>query len=98
MAADRSAQADISAPEAAAAALKSISELTGKQALGVASLEPTDTGWRVGVEVLEESRIPSSGDILALYETEISLDGDLLSYRRDHRYLRGDTRNEGGRS
>lgn len=90
--------AELSARDGAAAALKTIGELTGKQTVGVASLEPTDTGWLVGVEVVEERRVPSSGDVLALYETEIGLDGDLLSYRRARRYLRGHTGDESGRS
>lgn len=89
--------ADISGPQSAAAAVRTIRQLTGKDALGVTSLEPTETGWLVGVEVLEQSRVPSSGDILAVYETEIGLDGDLLSYRRARRYLRGNTGDERGR-
>jgi hypothetical protein len=98
MAGNRRADSDISAREGAATALRTIAELTGKRAIGVASLEPSEEGWLVGVEVLEESRIPSSGDILALYETEIGLDGELLNYRRVRRYLRAETGAEGGRS
>jgi hypothetical protein len=90
------AERDIPGPQAAAAAIKTIGQLTGKQTLGVTSLEPTDTGWLVGVEVVEENRVPSSGDVLAVYQTDIGLDGDLLSYRRVRRYLRGNTGDESG--
>lgn len=93
---DRSAAEELSAQEAAVAAKKAIAELTSKEPLGVAMVEPTEEGWLVGVEVLENSRIPSSSDVLALYETEISLDGDLLNYRRTRRYLRSATRDEPG--
>ena len=43
----------------------------------------------VGVEVVEDKRIPSSTDILATYETEVGMDGELVSYRRVKRYTRG---------
>jgi hypothetical protein len=48
-------------------------------------------GWRVVVEVVETHRIPNSADILATYQAEIDEDGELISYRRLHRYLRGRT-------
>jgi hypothetical protein len=52
-------------------------------------VERTDDGWAVGVEVIEDQRVPSSADILATYETTIAADGELLSYRRIKRYPRG---------
>lgn len=83
--------AELTASEAAREAMVQVKQLTGREPLAVASLEPLEDGWRVGVEVLEDARVPSSGDILALYEAEIGLDGELLSYRRARRYRRGDT-------
>jgi gas vesicle protein GvpO len=91
-----SKNSDIPAGEAARQAMAQLKELTGRETLAVASLEPVDVGWRVGVEVLEDSRVPSSGDILALYEAEIGLDGELLSYRRARRYRRGDVGDAAG--
>jgi hypothetical protein len=41
------------------------------------------------VEVLEDRHIPSSTDVLATYEIETDMDGELISYRRDQRYSRG---------
>jgi len=52
-------------------------------------VEPSEDGWYVGVEVIEDRRIPSSTDILATYEVEIDENGELLSYRRVRRYSRG---------
>ena len=80
---------DLSAPLAARAGLEQIVELTGKQAGGVTSLERVDDGWLVGVEVVEDRRIPSSSDILALYIAKLSGDGSLEGYHRARRYPRG---------
>jgi Gas vesicle synthesis protein GvpO len=78
----------LSAAAAAQAGLRQIAELTGKSPEGVTGVEPTEDGWLVSVEVLEDHRIPSSADILALYEAELDPDGSLLAYRRARRYLR----------
>ena len=83
--------AGLTAAQAARAALRQIAELTGKQPEGVTAVEPAEGGWVVGVEVVEDRRIPSSSDILAAYETGLDMDGELLSYRRVRRYPRGRT-------
>ncbi|MFE5707276.1 gas vesicle protein [Rhodococcus sp. ACS1] len=77
------------APEIAEIATRDIAQLTGKKPLGATSVMPTDDGWTVEVEVVEDRRIPSSTDMLALYEVVVDLDGELLSYRRTRRYIRG---------
>ena len=79
----------MTAGEAAKAALREIATLTAKQPEGVTEVERTEDGWTVGVELVEDQRIPSSSDILAIYETTIDADGELLSYRRVRRYARG---------
>jgi hypothetical protein len=79
----------LTAAQAGQVALRQIAELTGKEAGGVTGVEPAEDGWIVGVEVVEDRRIPSSTDVLATYETEIDMEGDLLSYRRVRRYPRG---------
>lgn len=79
----------LTAAKAARIGLEQIAELTGKQAEGVTGVEPGEDGWIVSVEVVEDQRIPSSSDILATYETEFDLSGELLSYRRVRRYARG---------
>ncbi|HZD96881.1 MAG TPA: gas vesicle protein GvpO [Micromonosporaceae bacterium] len=80
---------ELSAAEAAAAASRHVAELTGKPTQGVTALKPSEDGWTVGVEVLEDSRIPSSADVLAMYEADVDLDGALLSYHRVNTYPRG---------
>ncbi len=79
------------AAQAAAAAIAQLAELTSKDAEGATSAEPIEEGWLVEVEVLEDRRIPSSADMLALYEVELDLDGNLVAYRRTRRYSRGST-------
>ncbi|WP_063034720.1 gas vesicle protein GvpO [Nocardia grenadensis] len=81
----------LTAREAAAAAIEHLRELTSKSVEGVTSMEPLDDGRLVEIEVLEDHRIPSSADMLALYEVEIDFDGNLLAYRRTARYARGST-------
>lgn len=88
-------QADgLPAAAAAEAGLRQIAALTGKHPEGVTGVEPTEDGWLISVEVLEDRRVPSSGDILALYEAELDPDGSLLAYRRARRYSRNQATNE----
>lgn len=77
------------AAEVAQMALKQVYELTGCEPEGVTSVQPSEEGWAVGVEVVESRRIPDTSDILAVYETELDAGGELVSYRRTDRYARG---------
>ncbi|GAB1516187.1 gas vesicle protein GvpO [Actinophytocola sp. KF-1] len=86
---DRDTGQKPSASRIAAQASDHISALTAKSVVGVTSVEPADQGWLVEVEVIEDARVPSSSDVLALYEAELNEHGDLLSYRRTRRYPRG---------
>jgi hypothetical protein len=78
-----------SAPGIAAKAQEHIGALTAKDIEGVTSVEPIETGWLVEVEVVEDRRVPSASDILAVYEAELDENGDLQAYRRTKRYSRG---------
>jgi hypothetical protein len=66
-------------------------QLTGHQVEGFSSLEHEDRGWRIGVEVVELSRVPSTTDVLASYELVLTDDGDFVDFRRGHRYYRNST-------
>lgn len=83
------ASSGISPAEVAGAGLRQIAELTGKEALSVTSIKAIEDGWLVEVEAVEDRRIPSSGDLLALYEAQLAADGALVGYRRKRRYARG---------
>jgi Gas vesicle synthesis protein GvpO len=82
------ASGGLTAADAAAAGMRQIIQLTGKDPEGVTGVERSDEGWVVGVEVVEDRRVPSSADILATYEAEIDSEGDLASYHRVRRYSR----------
>jgi hypothetical protein len=79
----------LTAAEAGRDALRQLVDLTGKEPEGVSGVEPSDDGWIVMVDMVEDRRIPSTSDILATYEVELALDGELISYRRVRRYMRG---------
>ncbi len=56
------------------------------------SVEPADDdGWVVELEVVEERRIPSTSDIIGVYEVQLDGDGELLAFKRTRRYMRGQT-------
>jgi hypothetical protein len=79
----------MTAADAAQAALEQIAQLVPKEAEGVIAVEPDGDTWVVGVEVVEDRRIPSSTDLLAIYEASVDADGTLVSYHRTKRYSRG---------
>jgi hypothetical protein len=86
----------LTAARAAQLGLQQISEVTGRQVDGVCAVEPSDDGWAVGVEVVEDRRIPSSTDVLAIYQADLDQSGELISYRRIKRYKRGQTDSDYG--
>ena len=73
----------------ASRAAEELHQLTGREAEAIIGLSRNDEGWTVQVEVLELSRIPSTTDVLALYEIDASAEGALQGYRRLERYVRG---------
>ncbi|QYN38092.1 gas vesicle protein [Pseudonocardia sp. DSM 110487] len=79
----------LAANEIGAIALGRVRELISREPVAATAVEPSDDGWVVDVEVIEERRIPSSSDMLALYEVELDPGGELIAYRRTKRYARG---------
>lgn len=79
----------LSGRRAAARAAHHVSDLAGKDLEAVTSLEETEQGWMVGIEVVETHRIPDSTDILAVYLVEVDDAGELISFRRAKRHYRG---------
>jgi hypothetical protein len=77
------------------AALRQVMDLTGKQAESITDVERREDGWMIGIEVVEDRRIPSSADILASYEATVDRDGELIAYRRVSRYIRGRGESDG---
>ncbi len=86
----------LTAREAVDIVRETITDLTDGEPVRITSAVPTDEGgWVVEVETVEDRRIPSSADMLALYEVELDSDGEMLAYRRTRRYMRGQTNNGG---
>ena len=64
-------------------ARRQVSELTGLQPETVVGLNPAGDGrWAVTVEVLELARVPSTMDVLGTFEITMSVDGEVLGFRR----------------
>ncbi|MBV9941183.1 MAG: gas vesicle protein [Solirubrobacterales bacterium] len=63
--------------------------LLGHPVDAVLGVEPDDgEGWKVTVQVVELSRIPSSTDVLGTYEVTLDDQGELKAYKRRRRYYR----------
>jgi outer membrane biosynthesis protein TonB len=78
----------------ASAAASALAELTGRTVDAVSGVQRNDGGYRVTIEVLELSRVPSTTDVLATYEVDVGRDGDVTSCWRTHRYYRNQTSRE----
>jgi Gas vesicle synthesis protein GvpO len=87
--AERGNGSALTAKQAAQAALAQIMDLTDKSAEGITEVGRIDDGWVIGIEVVEDRRIPSATDILASYHITLDAEGELMSYRRVRRYMRG---------
>jgi hypothetical protein len=87
----------LSGPKLALRARRQLSEITGMEAESVSSLRRDDDGtWKVIVEVLELSRVPSTDDVIGSYEAELDESGELIGYRRVRRYPRSQADGGGG--
>jgi len=71
-------------------AAEQLVQLTQKPFEGVVGLERVDDGWAVQVEVLELRRVPETTDVIGMYEVRLDTSGDLVGYKRLHRYVRGE--------
>lgn len=87
----RPAARRLAAAGAARAGFRQLAELTGKETVGVTSVERSGDGWLVGVEVVEDHRTPASIDLLGLYQVQVDDGGELLAYQRVRRYPRGES-------
>jgi Gas vesicle synthesis protein GvpO/SAP domain len=80
--------------EVASTASEALAELTGRPIDAVSGVCTTGQGYRVTIETVEQSRMPSTTDVLGSYEVDVDADGDVTSYVRSHRYYRNQTSRE----
>jgi hypothetical protein len=82
----------LSGREAIERVRRDLPQLLGRPIESVLGLQrDDDDGWKVTVQVVELSRIPSTTDVLASYEVSLDQRGDVIGYRRDRRYSRNQT-------
>jgi hypothetical protein len=86
---DSNRNGGVSAAELARSARSQLAELTGRVPESVLGMQKGDEGWRVTVEVVELSRVPTSTDLLGCYVVTLDEEGELLGYERVRRYQRG---------
>ncbi|MEW6034238.1 MAG: gas vesicle protein GvpO [Chloroflexota bacterium] len=77
-------------------AKKQLSDTTGLKPVSVTRVIRDETGWHVGLELLEMSRIPDSTDVLGNYDVLLGEDGSMLSFARRCTRLRGEPVGEEG--
>ncbi|WP_255951444.1 gas vesicle protein GvpO [Streptomyces odontomachi] len=66
-----------------------LAELLGRDAESVSSFEQSEDGWTLEIEVVEMARIPDTMSLMGSYRVQVNHDGELMGYRRLHRYERG---------
>jgi hypothetical protein len=65
--------------------------LTGLDISSTIRAEKGGDGWLVALEVVEKHSIPDGMDILAVYETRLDEEGNMLDFRRTGMRKRIDT-------
>lgn len=61
---------------------------------GIPTVERTDDGWRVVVELLERSAVPDTQDIIGRYELTLDRAGEVTGYDLLERNRRGELEDE----
>jgi len=65
--------------------------LTGLEISSTISAKPDEDGWKVTLEAIEKKSIPDNMDILAIYETILDQEGNMLKFDRVRMRKRIDT-------
>ena len=78
-------------PSIVVSTTKLLAEVTGLQPVEVTGVARDEQGWRVMIELLEFTKIPPAGDVIAEYEVLVDGNGGLLSFQRKRSRLRSET-------
>ena len=79
----------LSVVQAAQKARQQLQQITGLDVATVSAVEEHESGWRAYVNLVELRRVPTTSDVLATYEAVLDPSGELVTYRRLRRFLRG---------
>ncbi len=82
---------DLSMPKIIKKARSELSDLTGLEIASTVGAEKDGDGWLLTLEVVEKHSIPDAMDILAIYETRLDLEGNMLEFKRVRMRKRIDT-------
>ncbi len=80
-----------SIPDLIAKAREELTKITGLELSSVIGTTKSEEGWIITIELIEKYSIPDQMDILAVYETLMDDDGNLLSFSRKRLRKRVDT-------
>ena len=68
----------------------------GWEICGISGVSTNEEGWVVSVDVVELHRIPSTTDLIGVYEVTVDPDHEVTAYIRNRHYVRGRGDNERG--
>jgi len=68
-----------------------LSNLTGLEISSTVATQKEEDGWMVTMEVIEKHSIPDGMDILAIYDTRLDSEGNMLEFKRVRMRKRIDT-------
>ncbi|MDP3026790.1 MAG: gas vesicle protein GvpO [Nanoarchaeota archaeon] len=66
-------------------------DLFKKEPESISSIEKSEKGWKVQVEVLERKAVPDKFDLLKIIEFNLNEDGKVLGFKQIKKIQRGDT-------
>jgi len=72
-----------------------LTALTNLKVSSVVGVTKQETGWQVGIELIERKAIPDTQDLLGVYEVMVNDAGELVTYERKRVRRRMDTNGEG---
>lgn len=75
--------------QAAQKAKRQLQDITGLDVATISGMEEFEGGWRAYVNMVELRRVPTTSDVLATYEAILDAEGELVTYKRLRRFLRG---------
>ena len=77
--------------EIAQIAKETLAELTGLTPDTVSGMTKDEEGWHVNVDLIQLKRIPEGTDVVAVYETVMDDEGEMIRYERVRAYQRSQT-------